>query len=87
MIESEGAMARRAERLGEERGSRAAPELQRLLAHDSPLVREGAVCGAYHARCARLAGIVRLMATDDPSPGVRLTAQDVVEEWDEDDAD
>ena len=81
--ESAGALARRAEALGESRGVYAAAELQRMLAHKSPLVREGAVCGAYYARCARISGIVRLMATDDPSPGVRQTASDVVEEWDE----
>lgn len=57
----------------------AAPVLLKLLEHEHPLVREGAVLGSEtHLSDALLLAKVRQLAENDLSPGVRLTAFEVV---------
>jgi hypothetical protein len=54
--------------------------LRGLLAHESPLVREGAIYGLAHHRTARVDSELRRVAAHDVSPGVREAAADVLEE-------
>jgi hypothetical protein len=52
-----------------------------LLGHAAPLVREGALLGLQDSTDAGIRARVGAMATCDPSPGVRATAADLVEDW------
>lgn len=76
---SRAASSHAAEILGElAPPSVAIPALAALIAHASPLVREGAVEGLRH-HPMRAAKILRGLA-DDPSPGVRAAVADVLED-------
>lgn len=55
------------------------PALVRLLNHASPLVREGAIYGLVPHWSAEVATQLQLMSGDDPSPGVREAASEVLE--------
>lgn len=61
------------------------PALVELLHHASPVVREGALLGIeHHMKAVTMREYARLlaMAANDPSPGVRETAQALVGgEW------
>lgn len=50
-----------------------------LLAHASPLVREGAIYGLSAHKGEAIDAAVRDLAERDPSPGVRTAARDVLE--------
>lgn len=51
-----------------------------LLYHPSPLVREGAVLGLYHVSDEEVLGHLREILKNDASHGVRVAAQDVLDE-------
>mgnify|MGYP007071587490 CR=1 FL=1 len=55
------------------------PALRELLAHASPLVREGAIYGLARHPSAELRTRLRAIAEADSSPGVRSAAEDVLE--------
>jgi HEAT repeat protein len=70
-----------AERLGAYADRRVRLPLVRLLRHESAVVREGAVLGLYHhATSAHVARALAIVARADPSPAVRGTAVDALEE-------
>jgi hypothetical protein len=54
-----------------------------LLAHESPLVREGAVLGLAHRWTDAVYEAVNRVSYQDQSPGMRELAQSVLDEWDE----
>ena len=52
-----------------------------LLTHDAAIVREGAVYGlSYHTTFMEVVDVLRRVATEDPSPGVRSAASDVIQD-------
>ncbi|MFO0839534.1 MAG: HEAT repeat domain-containing protein [Phycisphaerae bacterium] len=55
------------------------PVLLVLLGHDSPLVREGAVYGLACSGSAKVRAQLQFVADNDPSPGVRRAAQEVLD--------
>lgn len=61
----------------------ALPLLLPLLAHESPLVREGAVLGlAKHCAAPGVFEALEHLSETDPSPGVRSTAKGALEDDD-----
>ncbi len=56
--------------------SRVVPVLLGLLKHESPLVREGAIWGLCYHQSDEVVAILREVAMNDPSPGVRKAASD-----------
>lgn len=72
------------EALGRELENEPSPVLTHLfgglLAHESPLVREGTIYGMAYHRGPVVDRILRRLATDDPSPGVREAASEVLED-------
>jgi hypothetical protein len=58
---------------------RVVPALLTLLASESALVREGAIYGLAHHDRPEVVQRLGKIATDDPSPGVRAAAADVLE--------
>jgi HEAT repeat protein len=67
-----------AERAGTVPGSRR--PLIRLLMHDEPVVREGAVYGLVHHLDDEVRSCLYFVRRDDPSPGVRAAAAEVLSE-------
>jgi hypothetical protein len=54
--------------------------LEIVASHRSPLVREGAVLGlSHHMERLGVRDALRARAAGDPSPGVRATAQDILD--------
>ena len=53
--------------------------LTRLLEHESPLVREGAVYGLSYHRSGAVDRVLRQVERDDASPGVREAAADILD--------
>lgn len=61
----------------------ARPVLSRLLAHPDPIVREGAIYGLATHLDSTLASSLTRLAERDPSPGVRLAAEETLLELEE----
>jgi HEAT repeat protein len=54
--------------------------LIRLLMHDEPVVREGAVYGLVHHLDDEVRSCLYFVRRDDPSPGVRAAAAEALSE-------
>lgn len=68
-----------AEALGHVRNLSVWLDLGKLLEHDSPLVREGAIYGVSAGDClVALGNTLRRMAETDPSAGVRAAAREAI---------
>ena len=71
-----------AEALGQIKAASTVSTLIRLLAHPSPIVREGAIYGlALHLEDDRVPAKLLSVAGADPSPGVRAAAGESLVDW------
>lgn len=75
-----------AESLGRTKAAQAIPTLLRLLKHEWPPVREGAIYGLeHHLRAGRTNGLVKVLrdiSENDPSKGVQAAARDALSSLD-----
>jgi HEAT repeat protein len=72
-----------AEALGESIHEAVVPGLLKLLEHETPMVREGAIFGLQKHPRKEAIGRLRELSQSDPSKGVRVAAQNALEDLSE----
>lgn len=73
-----GYLSLAAEALGEVDSPRTKSVLMQLLAHEAPVVREGAIYGMANLGITDLKQVLRAIADNDQSPGVRAAALELL---------